>query len=121
METDGANVLEAVSAHKPDLIVLDQMLPNRSGMEIVKDLRQSTFGADAGDDAYRQRPVTDRQLAHLAGVTSFMTKPFSNNDLVDEARRLLEQGAMDSPQKALIPAGKQTGIAGSAISLWRLR
>ena len=94
VETDGANVLEAVSAHKPDLIILDQMLPNRSGMEIVKDLRQSAFGADVPVMMLTAKGQSrDRQLAHLAGVTSFMTKPFSNNDLVEEARRLLEQGA----------------------------
>lgn len=90
-ETDGAKAVEAVSISDPDLIILDQMLPNLSGIDIVKALRQI--------DSSKRVPILmltakgqarDRQMAELAGVTSFMTKPFANGALVDEARRLLD-------------------------------
>lgn len=90
VETDGALAVDAVTDTDPDLIILDQMLPNKSGIDIIKSLRdieQSKSTPILMLTAKGQ--ARDRQMAELAGVTSFMTKPFSNADLVDTAKQLL--------------------------------
>ena len=90
VETDGAKAVEAVANIAPDLIVLDQMLPNLSGIDIVKALRQITASKTIPILMLTAKgQARDRQMAELAGVTRFMTKPFANADLVDEAHHLL--------------------------------
>ena len=46
VEADGAMAVDTVSSAEPDLIILDHMLPNKSGIDIVKELRQKSFGRD---------------------------------------------------------------------------
>lgn len=88
--TDGAGCVEHVQSIKPDLIILDMMLPNKSGMQILEDLR--------GMDGYTSLPVLmltakgqkkDRAAAEQAGVSMFMTKPFANKEIIRNVHRLL--------------------------------
>jgi len=87
---DGATALEAITREAPDLLVLDVMLPNRSGFDILKDLR-----ADAGTAELPVLMLTakgqekDRAQAERLGASRFMTKPFSNDDIVSVARELM--------------------------------
>jgi len=85
VHANGETAVAAVRAARPDAILLDVMLPGRSGYEILKDLR-----ADP-DFAVAALPVLmltargqkkDRELADALGVTRFMTKPFSNAELL---------------------------------------
>lgn len=87
---DGRTALEAVSRHAPDLVILDVMLPGRSGYDILQDLR--------GAAATQSLPVLmltargqnkDRELAQQLGVSRFMTKPFSNADILACIHELL--------------------------------
>jgi len=87
---DGHTALEAVSRHAPDLVILDVMLPGRSGYDILQDLR--------GAVATQSLPVLmltargqnkDRELAQQLGVSRFMTKPFSNADILACIHELL--------------------------------
>lgn len=86
---DGANAITVIRAARPDLVILDVMLPGRSGIEIVRDLR--------GIDEFATLPVLmltargqsrDREMAERAGVTRFMTKPFSNAEVLAAVRDL---------------------------------
>ncbi|MGR3571216.1 response regulator transcription factor [Brevirhabdus sp.] len=88
---DGASALAAVRRLSPDLVVLDVMLPNRSGFDILRDLR--------ADPATGGLPVLmltakgqakDRALAESYGVSRFMTKPFSNQDIVAAVQELVQ-------------------------------
>ncbi|MDA7792287.1 response regulator [bacterium] len=90
-ESDGAAALERISAVKPDIVLLDFMLPNMDGLDILKALRRR--------DATKDLPIMmltakgqmrERNLAELAGVTCFMTKPFSNAELVAQLRLMIE-------------------------------
>jgi len=74
----------------PDLIILDVMLPNRSGFDILQDLR-----ADPGT---KDTPVLmltargqkkDREMALAFGATRFMTKPFANAEVLGAVRELV--------------------------------
>ena len=58
---NGATALDAVTRVAPDLVVLDVMLPGRSGLEILRDLRGRTETADLPVLMLRARPRTARR------------------------------------------------------------
>lgn len=86
---NGETAAEAVRAALPDVLILDVMLPGRSGYDILQELR--------ADPATRDLPVLmltargqakDRDLATRLGATRFMTKPFSNAEVLETVREL---------------------------------
>lgn len=88
-EVDGEAGLKLLRAQRPDVLVLDLMLPRMSGFEVLKALR--------ADAALKDLPVViltakgrghDRRMAEELGADAFMTKPFANTDVVAEVRRL---------------------------------
>ncbi len=88
--SDGKTALDAIHARSPDLVILDVMLPNRSGYDILNDLR--------GAEGTRDTPVLmltargqkkDRELAQKLGASRFMTKPFSNMEILETVRELV--------------------------------
>lgn len=91
---NGATALEAVARVAPDLVVLDVMLPGRSGLEILRDLR--------GRPATAELPILmltakgqakDRETALELGADAYLTKPFSNAELLATVTRLAEARA----------------------------
>lgn len=91
---NGSDAVAEIARVVPDLLVLDMMLPGRSGMDILRDLR-----ADPGTEKLPVLMLTargqsrDRDMAEKAGVSRFMTKPFSNSEVLEAVRDLLEPGA----------------------------
>jgi len=92
--TDGDAALVALRRGRPRMVVLDVMLPKRSGFEVLKHIR--------ADAAMRDLPVLiltakgqaqDRRVAEELGADAFVTKPYANADVVDEVRRLMDGGA----------------------------
>ncbi len=87
--SDGATAAARARAGRPEFIVLDAMLPGRSGFDVLRDLR-----ADPATDAIPVLMLTargqdrDRETALRLGATHYMTKPFANAELVAEVRRL---------------------------------
>lgn len=86
---DGASAVEKVLAGPPDVLVLDVMLPGKSGFDILRELR--------ADPAAEDLPVLmltakgqgrDRELAERYGVSCFMTKPFSNSEVLETVNAL---------------------------------
>lgn len=91
--SDGANAVERVQSMKPDLIILDVMLPNRSGYDILRDLRGGAATANVPVLMLTARGQTkDRELAERLGVNEFITKPFSNSDILASVRTLAGTG-----------------------------
>lgn len=90
---DGGVAEAEVRARRPDLVILDLMLPGRSGLEILQALR-----ADPATAALPVMMLTakgqgrDREAAERAGANLFMAKPFSNTEFVAAARSLLGTG-----------------------------
>ncbi len=87
---DGDVALKQVHADRPDLVILDHMLPGMSGLEILAALR--------ADPDTKTLPVImltargrDRDLAERAGADRFMSKPFSNAEILAEVRALMGQ------------------------------
>lgn len=110
--SDGAAVLPTISRLKPDLLVLDIMLPTSNGFEILSRLR--------GTAELESLPVlvltakgqeSDRRRMVDLGVDDFITKPFSNKDLVSRVTRLLEAPRRAKPHKG---DGQAAGAEGNA-------
>ena len=85
---DGAEALALVRQEPPDLLILDHMLPGMSGLEILTALR-----ADPGTRALPVIMLTargrDREAAERAGADRFMSKPFSNAEILAEVRAMM--------------------------------
>ena len=88
--TDGDAVLDAVRRLTPRLLVLDVMLPKRSGFDVLKQIRASID--------MRAIPVLiltakgqqqDRRTAAELGADGFVTKPYANAEVVGAVRQLL--------------------------------
>ncbi len=92
--SDGIDAVEAVQAANPDLVILDLMLPGRSGMDILRDLRAIPSLAALPVLMLTARGQSrDRDMAEKAGVSRFMTKPFSNAEVLTAVRDLLAQAS----------------------------
>jgi DNA-binding response OmpR family regulator len=86
---NGATALDAVGRVAPDLVVLDVMLPGRSGLEILRDLRRDPATADLPVLMLTAKgQAKDRETALELGATAYLTKPFSNSDLLETIARL---------------------------------
>lgn len=92
--SDGSDAVDVVVRDRPDLVILDVMLPGKSGMEILRDLRDLPELASLPVLMLTARGQTrDREMAEKAGVSRFMTKPFSNAEVLTAARDLLAQAS----------------------------
>ena len=89
---DGAVAVAEVARLMPDLVILDLMLPGKSGLEIVAQLRLQEATQSLPVMMLTAKGLTrDREAALAAGVSLFMTKPFANADIVAQARALVGQ------------------------------
>jgi len=89
--SDGRTALDAVVRHAPDVIVLDVMLPGQSGFEVLGGLRAGQNGTRADLPVLMltaKGQTKDRDRAEALGVSRFMTKPFSNRELIEAVRDL---------------------------------
>ncbi len=91
---EGENAVAMILAARPDLVILDVMLPGKSGMDVLRELREH--------DGLQALPVLmltargqsrDRVMAEKAGVSRFMTKPFSNTEVLKAVRDLHAQAS----------------------------
>ena len=87
---DGETAVDRVMATPPDMIILDVMLPGRSGYDILRDLRADPRTKHLPVMMLTARGQTkDRDLAERLGVDRFMTKPFSNTEVRTHVRDLI--------------------------------
>lgn len=89
VHSDGATALAAVAQKAPDLVILDVMLPNRSGYDILADIRAGAATAALPVLMLTARGQSkDREMAERIGASRFMTKPFSNAEVLASVREL---------------------------------
>lgn len=90
--TDGQAGLDMARKEKPDLIILDLMLPRMDGYKICRMLKF--------DERYKQIPIImftaraqdqDRKLAQEVGADAYITKPFDSKVLLDKIGALLKK------------------------------
>ena len=95
---DGAGALAAVAAHRPDVVVLDIMMPPPDGFTVCEGLRQ--------DPATQHLPIVlltaraqaaDRQRGKDVGASAYVTKPFDPLQLVELVESLHTSNSAGEP------------------------
>lgn len=82
--SNGHDAVDVIRAKQPDLLILDVMLPGRSGFDILADIRSEGPGEGLPVLMLTARGQTkDRETAERLGATRFMTKPFSNAEIIE--------------------------------------
>jgi len=88
--SDGETAFPMVVTAAPDLLILDVMLPGRSGFDILRDIRTTPDIRDLPVLMLTAKgQARDREAAESIGVSHYMTKPFSNADMLDAVRALV--------------------------------
>ena len=88
--SDGASGLERARSEKPDLLVLDIMLPRLSGLEVCKTLRAEGFGSPIIMLTARGQEI-DKVVGLELGADDYVTKPFSIRELLARVRAILRR------------------------------
>jgi DNA-binding response OmpR family regulator len=101
---DGSQALARFGQVKPDLVVLDIMLPGADGLAICKEIRKQSqvpiIMLTARDE------VTDKVVGLEVGADDYLTKPFHPQELVARAKALLRRARIEPDAPKLIRAGK---------------
>mgnify|MGYP001615612489 CR=1 FL=1 len=102
---DGEDGLTKARELRPDLIVLDVMLPKRNGHEVCSALKQ--------DEQYRRIPILmltakaqrqDQQEALQRGAEAYLAKPFQLDELLAKVRELIAKAATQESPSVSPPA-----------------
>ena len=93
---DAAEAMERYHANSPDVVVLDVMLPDQDGLQVLEQLRD-TAGYVPILFLTARDSVQDRVAGLTAGGDDYMTKPFSLEELVARLRGLLRRSAYQTP------------------------
>lgn len=112
--SDGPAALKAVKAYKPELIILDIMLPGLDGLEVLSRLRRES-------DAYvilltAKTEETDKIVGLSVGADDYVTKPFSPRELTARVRaalRRLQAGSGTGPEKGVMSFRRVTIDSGA--------
>ncbi len=103
---DGGRALARARADRPDLLILDLMLPGLSGLEICRALR--------ADDNTAALPIimltargeeSERILGLDVGADDYIVKPFSPHELMARVRALLRRTSLPAPREHLLRCG----------------
>jgi DNA-binding response OmpR family regulator len=101
---DGSQALARFGQVKPDLVVLDIMLPNLDGLTICKEIRKQSqvpiIMLTARDE------VTDKVVGLELGADDYLTKPFHPQELVARAKALVRRARLEPDQPRLVRAGR---------------
>ena len=87
---DGDAALAAIRTERPDLVLLDVMMPGKSGFEVCQAVRgdESLAGLKILMLSAKGRD-TDLAKGSALGADAYMTKPFSTRELADKVREML--------------------------------
>lgn len=85
---DGDEALALASEHRPDLIVLDLMMPRMSGLDVLRSLR-SDVSVDGTHIVVMSAWPDSQEAALEAGADKFLQKPFEPDDLTAIVESLL--------------------------------
>ncbi|OGP13045.1 MAG: DNA-binding response regulator [Deltaproteobacteria bacterium GWA2_54_12] len=91
---DGPEAIEAVKAHRPDLVLLDIMLPDMEGTEVLRSLK--SFESTASIPVIMltaKGEELDKIVGFELGAEDYITKPFSPRELILRVKAVLKRAA----------------------------
>jgi CheY-like chemotaxis protein len=87
---NGLDALEKVGIERPDLVILDIIIPGVNGLKVCEEIRKNPKTKDIGIIILTSEATYEaREEAHKAGADVYMTKPFEPNDLRAAAKEVL--------------------------------
>lgn len=96
---NGGAALEAVSHHLPDLVIVDWMLPERSGIEICRSLRASPDTKKIPIIMLTARGEEgDKILGFDAGADDYVVKPYSPREVIARVKALLRRSKTETSE-----------------------
>jgi len=103
---DGATAMREFALFKPDVVLLDLMLPDTTGVEVVKQLRHDhqtpvIVVSAVGDERMKVQALDE-------GADDYLTKPFGMDELLARLRVALRHSSHLRPGQSLITAGPLT-------------
>ena len=120
---DGLEALKMAKSVRPDLIILDLMMPEMDGLEVCRELRKTSnvpiiMLTAKGDDI-------DRIVGLEIGADDYMTKPFNPRELVARVKAVLRRTAQNAPTQPVLDAGglhldtasREVTLDGAAVTL----
>jgi C4-dicarboxylate-specific signal transduction histidine kinase len=111
----GGNVDRLVAEHRPDLVLLDWMMPGKDGLTVCRELRASPDGRDLKIVLLTARIDEQSKIEALrSGADDFLTKPFSSVEVKTRVANLIAAGQL---QKDL--RGRNEELAGTIAKLQR--
>ncbi|MDF2499526.1 MAG: phoP [Anaerosporomusa subterranea] len=104
---DGAEALQLVKTQKPELLVLDLMLPGLDGIEVCRNLKshRDTSGIPIIMLTAKSDEI-DKVIGLEMGADDYLTKPFSPRELIARVKAVLRRSQMTSAQEGELAIGK---------------
>lgn len=105
--SNGDVCLSLIREHKPDLVILDLMLPGKDGLEITTEIRH--------DDKLKNTPIimltariedSDKIVGLEIGADDYITKPFNSREVVARVKSLLRRTGFESKKPTVIEIDK---------------
>jgi len=127
--TDGAAGLREARERRPDLIVLDLMLPKMDGLEVCRSLKRDPATGDIAIIMLTARVEEVDRIAGLEfGADDYVTKPFSPREIVLRMKAILRRKTGATSSDGTLVAGKivieksrhHVAVAGRAVELTAL-
>jgi DNA-binding response OmpR family regulator len=125
MASDGARALELVADQRPDLVVLDLMLPGIDGLEVMRRLREQERERIATILLTAKGEESDRVIGLRLGADDYVVKPFSPAELVARVDAVLrridtspaQEEALELTDMRIEPASRRVFVRGEEVQL----
>jgi CheY-like chemotaxis protein/MinD-like ATPase involved in chromosome partitioning or flagellar assembly len=120
---DGADGLKAMSLDRPDLVLLDVMMPGMDGFEVCQQIKSNPETADIPVIFVTASEVHEYRLrAFDVGAAEYVTKPFRPHELVQQITAVLDrQGAIYDESQTDTAVPQEPQMHGQIVSLFSLK
>ena len=122
---DGNEAIDAAATHRPDLVVLDLMLPGIDGLEVMRRLREHDRGRTPVILLTAKGEESDRVIGLRLGADDYVVKPFSPAELVARVDAVLRrvdsapehEAPIEFDDMTIDPAARRVVVRGEEVQL----